>query len=343
MSSGSEAVETAIKLTRQIHLECGHPQRIRLISRWKSYHGLTLGALAATGRTAFRVPFAPLLNEVVHIPPPYCLRCSYGLTYPDCSLRCARALEETIQCLGPETVSAFLAETVSGATIAAVPPPPGYFGVIREICDRYQVLLVLDEVLCGLGRTGRWFACEHYEVVPDIIILGKGLGGGAVALSAVGVQARHFDAIRRGSGGFVHGGTFSHHGVAAAAGLAVVRILEREGLVERVARDGMTLGKKLRARLAAHRHVADIRGLGFLWGVEFVQDTETLRPFPRRDRVVERLWEALFDQGIILYRSTGLAGTDGDALVVGPPFVIEPEEMDRMVDALGRTVESVLA
>jgi adenosylmethionine-8-amino-7-oxononanoate aminotransferase len=203
--------------------------------------------------------------------------------------------------------------------------------------------LILDEVLCGLGRTGRWFACEHYEVVPDIITLGKGLGGGAVALSAIGVQARHFDAIRRGSGGFVHGGTFSHHGVAAAAGLAVVRILERESLVERVAREGINLGEKLRARLAAHPHVADIRGRGFLWGVEFVQDRETLRPFPRRDRVVERLWEALFEQGIILYRSTALAGTDGDALVVGPPFVIEPAEMDRMVDALGRTVESVLA
>jgi len=342
MSSGSEAVETAIKLARQIHLECGRPQRMRLISRWKSYHGLTLGALAATGRTAFRVPFAPLLNDVVHIPPPYCLRCSYGLTYPGCGLRCARALEETIQCLGPDTVSAFLAETVSGATIAAVPPPPGYFTVIREICDRYQVLLILDEVLCGLGRTGRWFACEHYEVVPDIITLGKGLGGGAVALSAVGVQARHFDAIRRGSGGFVHGGTFSHHGVAAAAGLAVVRILEREDLVARVAREGIALGEKLCARLAAHPHVADIRGLGFVWGVEFVQDKETLRPFPRRDRVVERLWEALFDQGIILYRSTGLAGTDGDALVIGPPFVIEPEEMDRVVDALGRTVAAIL-
>ena len=342
MSSGSEAVETAIKLARQIHLECGRPQRMRLISRWKSYHGLTLGALAATGRTAFRVPFAPLLNDVVHIPPPYCLRCSYGLTYPGCGLRCARALEETIQCLGPDTVSAFLAETVSGATLAAVPPPPGYFTVIREICDRYQVLLILDEVLCGLGRTGRWFACEHSEVVPDIITLGKGLGGGAVALSAVGVQARHFEAIRRGSGGFVHGGTFSHHGVAAAAGLAVVRILEREELVGRVAREGITLGEKLRARLAPHPHVADIRGLGFLWGVEFVEDKETLRPFARRDRVVERLWEALFDQGVILYRSTGFAGTDGDALVIGPPFVIEPEEVDRVVDALGRTVDGIL-
>jgi len=342
MSSGSEAVETAIKLARQIHLECGRPQRMRLISRWKSYHGLTLGALAATGRTAFRVPFAPLLNDVVHIPPPYCLRCSYGLTYPGCGLRCARALEETIQSLGSDTVSAFLAETVSGATIAAVPPPPGYFAIIREICDHYQVLLILDEVLCGLGRTGRWFACEHYQVGPDIITLGKGLGGGAVALSAVGVQARHFDAIRRGSGGFVHGGTFSHHGIAAAAGLAVVRILEREGLVGRVARVGIALGERLRARLAAHPHVADIRGLGFLWGVEFVQDKGTLRPFPRRDRVVERLWEALFAQGIILYRSTGLAGTDGDALVIGPPFVIELEEVDRVVDALGRTVESVL-
>ena len=275
LSGGGEAVEAAIKLARQIHLEYGRPQRMRLIARWKSYHGLTLGALAATGRTTFRVPFAPMLAEVVHIPPPYCLRCSYGLTYPACKLRCALALEETIQNLGPDTVSAFLAETVSGATIAGVPAPPGYFTLIREICDRYHVLLVLDEVLCGFGRTGRWFACEHYDVVPDLVTMGKGLGGGAVALSAVGVQARHFDAICNGSGGFVHGGTFSHHAVAAAAGLAVVHLFEREQLVERVARLGEILGQKLRERLESHPNVADIRGLGFLWGVEFVKDKGT--------------------------------------------------------------------
>ena len=342
LSGGGEAVETAIKLARQIHLENGRSQRVRLISRWKSYHGLTLGALAATGRTTFRAPFAPMLTEVVHIPPPYCIRCSYGLTHPQCKLRCALALDETIQNLGPDTVSAFLAETVSGATIAGVPAPPGYFTLIREICDNYHVLLILDEVLCGFGRTGRWFASEHYDVVPDMVTMGKGLGGGAVALSAVGVQGRHFDAICNGSGGFVHGGTFSHHSVAAAAGLAVVRIFEREQLVERVARLGEILGQKLRARLENHPHVADIRGLGFLWGVEFVKDKGNLQPFPRSDKFIERLWQNIFQLGVVLYRATGLAGIDGDALVIGPPYVVEEEHLDLMVEAIVKGLEQTV-
>ncbi|MBN2034174.1 MAG: aminotransferase class III-fold pyridoxal phosphate-dependent enzyme [Deltaproteobacteria bacterium] len=334
LSGGGEAVETAVKLARQIHLEHGRAQKILLISRWKSFHGLTLGALAATGRTTFRTPFAPLLAEVVHIPPPYCLRCSYGLTYPGCDLRCARALEETIHNLGAETVSAFIAETVSGATLAAVEPPPEYFRVIREICDRNEVLLILDEVLCGLGRTGRWFACEHYGVIPDIMTLGKGLGGGAIALSAVGIHTRHFDAIRNGGGRFTHGGTFSHHSVAAAAGLRVVRILEREKLVERVASFGEILGQKLKKGLAGHAHVADVRGLGFLWGVEFVKEKSTLQPFPRKEAFVEALWRNLFKRGLILYSSTGLAGADGDALIIGPPFVIEEAQLDFVVETM---------
>lgn len=342
MCSGSEAVETAIKMARQVHLENGAPQRFKLISRWKSYHGLTLGALAATGRTTFRAPFAPLLADAHHIPAPYCYRCSFGLAYPACGLRCAGALEEALQDLGPGTVSAFLAETVSGATIAAVPPPPGYFARIREICDRYGVFLILDEVLCGLGRTGHWFAGEAEGVVPDFVTMGKGLAGGTLALSAVGVQARHFEAIRGGSGGFVHGGTFSHHAVACAAGNVVLDILEGERLVEGVARRGPELGAMLARRLGEHPHVGDIRGRGFLWGVEFVADKAGRRPFPRAEKVTERLWERLYADGVLLYKSTGLAGTDGDALVVGPPFIATHEELERIVEALGTAVEAVL-
>ena len=196
MTTGSEAVETAVKLARQVHLERGEPQRYRVISRWKSYHGLTLGALAVTGKTSFRTPFAPMLPESHHIPAPYCYRCSFGLKYPACNLRCADALEEAILNLGPGTVSAFLAETVSGATIACVVPPPDYLARIRQICDRYGVLLILDEVFCGLGRTGKWFATENFDVVPDIVTMGKGLSGGTAALSAVGVQGRHYEARR---------------------------------------------------------------------------------------------------------------------------------------------------
>jgi adenosylmethionine-8-amino-7-oxononanoate aminotransferase len=342
VSSGSEAVETAIKLARQIHLEAGRAQRFRLISRWKSYHGLTMGALSAMGRTFFQVPFAPMLSEVTHIAPPYCLRCSFGLSYPGCGIRCAQALAETIENLGPDTVSAFLAETVSGGTLAAYAPVPEYLPLVREICDRYGVLLILDEVLCGMGRTGEWFACQHSGVAPDILTLGKGISGGALALSAVGVRGTHFEAIRSGSGGFVHGGTFSHHPVAAAAGLAVVGILERENLVDRVARQGPVLGGKLREALADHPHVADIRGIGFLWGVELVADRSTLRPFERREKVAERLYEAIFQRGVIVYKATGLAGTHGDAFLVAPPFIITTEQMDTAVAAIREGVAEVL-
>lgn len=342
LSTGSEAVEAAIKLARQIHIEAGCPQRFKLISRWKSYHGLTLGALSAMGRTSFRVPFAPLLSEVIHIPPPYCLRCPYGLTYPECKLRCAMALDEAIKNVGPDIVSAFLAETVSGGTLAVYPPPPGYWTLIREICDRYNVLLILDEVMCGMGRTGSWFACQNYNVVPDIVTLGKGLGGGVAALSVMGVQSKHFDTICEGSGHFVHGGTYSHHAVAAAAGLSVIGILEREKLVERVERKGKILGDRLKDRLGCIASVADVRGIGFMWGVEIVKDKKTLTPFPRQQKVAERVWKALFQKGIITYRSTGLAGIDGDAIMVAPPFIIEEKEMDRVVDAIGQALEESL-
>ena len=303
LSGGGEAVEAAIKLARQIHLASGRPEKFRLISRWKSYHGLSMGALSAMGRTTFRTPFAPMLADAVHIPPPYCLRCSYGLTYPGCGLRCALALEETILNMGPETVSAFLAETVSGGTLAAYPPPEGYLSVIREICNKYDVLLILDEVLCGMGRTGKWFACQHYDVAPDLVTLGKGLAGGTMAISAVGVKSDYFDIVCQAGGGFTHGGTFSHHPVAAAAAMAVVRILEQEKLVERVARLGSQFGEMLRAQLSDLAWVGDVRGIGFLWGWNWSRTRRAANRFPRKQRITEKVWQALFSKGIIAYTS----------------------------------------
>jgi adenosylmethionine-8-amino-7-oxononanoate aminotransferase len=342
MCSGSEAVETAIKLARQVHLECGRPSRTKLISRWKSYHGLTLGALAASGRTYFRQPFAALLPEVVHIPPPYCLRCSYGLTFPTCSLRCALALEETILSLGEETVSAFIAEPVSGAALGVYPPPPGYLRLIREICDLYGVFLIFDEIMSGMGRTGRWFAAQHEDVVPDLMTLGKGLSSGALPLSAVAARPEHMDVIRRGSGNFVHGGTYSHHAVGAAAALAVIGILERENLVQRAAEMGTYLGDQLKRKVLPLPYVLDVRGMGLMWGVELGQNKEQLTPFPRARKVTERIREAMFDRGVLVYPSTGFAGKDGDAIIFGPPFTIETSEIDLAVDTLVDVLEKIL-
>ena len=341
LSGGGEAVEASIKMARQIHLANGRPERIRLISRWKSYHGMSLGALSAMGRTAFREPFTPLLGDVVHIPPPYCLRCSYGLTYPGCRLRCALALDETIQNIGPNVVSAFIAETVSGATLGVYPPPSGYWKAIREICDQYSVLLIHDEVMCGLGRTGRWFASEHYDISPDIVTLGKGLGGGAIALSSAGLQAAHFEALQS-AGGFVHGGTYSHHPVAAAVGLATLNILEKENLIERAERVGKVLGDKLRKKLSGFAHVAEVRGLGMFWGVELVEDKDTLRPFPRKAQIVERVWQSVFQKGVIVYKAFGLAGADGDAIIISPAFTISDADIDILVDSLARGIKETI-
>jgi hypothetical protein len=341
MTSGSEAVETAIKLARQIQLARKESGRFRLIARWKSYHGLSMGALSAMGRTSFRTPFAPMLTQVEHVPPPYCLRCSFGLKYPECNLRCARFLEETILNLGPETVSAFLGETVSGATLASCPPPPEYWRIVRDICDKYGVLLINDEVMVGMGRTGRWFAGEHYGVIPDLVTLGKGISGGCVPLSAVGVQKEHFDLLRK-STGFVHGGTFSHHPVSCAAGLTALRILERENLIGRAEKMGALLGEKLRKRFTDHPKVAEVRGIGMLWGVELVQDKAACLAYPREEKVTERIWEELFQKGIILYKSMGMAGKDGDGLVISPPFIIEEEDLDFVVRSLAQAIDKVL-
>jgi len=341
MTSGSEAVETAIKLARQVHVSSGRAGRHKLISRWHSYHGLSLGALGATGRTSLRVPFSPLINDALHIPAPYCLRCPFGLARGSCGLRCALALEEAIVAQGADTVSAFIAETVSGASLAVYPPPPGYWPLVRDICDRYGVLLIQDEVMCGMGRTGRWFASARYGISPDIVTMGKGLSGGALPLSAVGVREQLYDQLLTG-GGFAHGGTFSHHPVCCAAGVAAIDILEKEHLVERADTLGQMLGKKLTEALGHSPFVADVRGLGMMWGIELVADRRTLTPFDRSRQVAERLWEHLFNHGVIVYKCLAMAGKDGDGLVVAPPFVISENEMDTVASALALAIDRVL-
>lgn len=339
LSSGSEAVETAIKLARQVQIERGQPDRHLIISRWGSYHGTTLGALAVTGKPRMRRLYQPMLPEMHHIPPPYCYRCPFGLAHPACGLRCADALAVEIKRIGVKNVAAFIAEPVSGATLGAAVPPAEYWPHIRQICDEHGLLLIADEVMTGFGRTGRWFALQHWGVVPDIMTMAKGTAGGYFPLSITAVRGEWVDTIVTGSGDFVHGGTFSHHAVGTAAGLATLRYLQKHDLVAAAAQKGELLGEKLRAALEGLPCVGDIRGIGLMWGVEFVADQVSKAPFPPQMHFARRVADAAFERGLIIYPSTGcIDGVAGDLVMVGPPFVISEEEIDEAVTRLREAI-----
>jgi adenosylmethionine-8-amino-7-oxononanoate aminotransferase len=342
LSSGSEAVETALKLSRQVQIERGQPGRFKIASRWGSYHGTTLGALAVTGKPKLRRPYQPMLPGIeAHIPPPYCYRCPYGLEVPECGLRCAEALGEQIKHLGEQNVAAFIAEPISGATLGAVVPPQGYWRRIRQICDQYGMLLIADEVMTGFGRTGRWFAFQHWEAVPDIVTLAKGAAGGYFPLSITAARGEWVEAIIKGSGEFVHGGTFSHHAVGVATGLATLRYLQRHDLIAQAAQKGESLGQKLHAALGESPVVGDIRGIGLMWGVEFVADWNTKAPFAPEDHFAQRVADAAFQRGLIVYPGSGCAdGEAGDLVMVCPPFVISDEQIDEAVGLLSEAIDA---
>ncbi len=342
LSSGSEAVETAIKFARQVQMDRGEPGRYMVISRWRSYHGTTLGALAVSGRARFRQPFLPLLQDFPHIPPPYCYRCPWGKSYPGCEVDCAQALEAAIRLAGLENVAAFIAEPISGASLGAAVPPPEYWPLVQEICDRYGLLLIADEVMTGFGRTGRWFAMQHWDVMPDVMVMAKGASGGYFPLSITAVRGEWVEVIRKGHGDFVHGGTFSHHAVGAAAGLAALRYLQENDLVSVSKVKGEMLGKKLRAALGDLPCVGDVRGLGLMWAVEFVADRATKAPFPPAARFARRVADAAFDKGLIVYPCTGCAdGVAGDLVMVAPPFIITEAQMDEAVRLLREAIVEV--
>lgn len=342
LSSGSEAIETAIKLARQVQFERGKTGRYLPISRWQSYHGTTLGALAVTGKPKMRSLYKPMLAEFPHIPPPYCYRCPFGLEHPQCDIRCAQALEDEIKIQGPESISAFVAEPISGATLGAVVPPPEYWPLIREICDHYNILLIADEVMTGMGRTGKWFAVEHWNIVPDIITIGKGAAGGYFPIGIVAVKGEHVEAIAAGTGDFVHGGTYSHHAVGAAAGLAALEYIQKNDLIQMVSRKGRILEDALHAALGELDCVGDIRGAGFMWGVEFVADRKTKVPFNPQIHFAQNVADEAFHRGVILYPGSGFAdGNAGDLIMIGPPFPIEDEQIDEMVAIFRQSVMHV--
>ncbi|MEM9797030.1 MAG: aspartate aminotransferase family protein [Pseudomonadota bacterium] len=344
VSGGSEATEAAIKLARQYFVETGEPSRSRLIARKQSYHGNTIGALSAGGNEWRRQQFGPLLLEVSHIDACYEYRHRHDdESREDYGLRAARALEDEIQRLGPENVMAFMAEPVVGATAGAVPPAPGYFKRIREICDRYGVLLILDEVMCGMGRTGSLFACDQDGIAPDIVCIAKGLGAGYQPIGAMLCTGEIHDAIAHGSGFFQHGHTYVGHPAAAAAGLAVVRAILDRGLVDQVQTRGETLSRQLRDRFGQHPHVGDIRGRGLFRGIELVEDRDSKAPFDPSFGVAAKIKKAAFEEGLICYPMSGtIDGRRGDHILLAPPFIIEDAQIDELIDKLSRAIGAVI-
>jgi len=344
VSGGSEAMEAALKLCRQYFVEVGEPQRTRVIARRQSYHGNTLGALAVGGNAFRRAQYEPLLVEVSHVSPCYPYRDMLAGETPEAyGERLARELEAEIVRLGPTSVIAFVAETVCGATLGAQPPVPGYFARVREVCDRHGVLLILDEVMCGMGRCGTRYACEAEGVVPDLLTIGKGLAAGYQPIGALLIHQRIADAIVAGSGAFQHGHTYSGHPVACAAALAVQQAIHDRGLLGRVRSLGATLGGLLRERFEGHPNVGDIRGRGLLWALELVADRASKAPFDPRRRLHSRLKRQALENGLLCYPMGGtIDGRRGDHVLLAPPYVVEAPHLQELVDKLAVSLEQVL-
>jgi adenosylmethionine-8-amino-7-oxononanoate aminotransferase len=344
LSGGSEAIEAALKMARQYFVEKGEPQRRHIIARRQSYHGNTLGALAAGGNEWRRSQFKPLLIETHHIDPCF----AYRFRHPsesdaDYAARAAQVLEDKILELGADEVIAFVAETVVGATAGAVPPVADYLKRIRAICDRYGVLLILDEVMCGMGRTGTLHACEQEGVAPDLMTIAKGLGGGYEPIGAVLLSDRIFDAFANGSGFFQHGHTYMGHPMAAAAGLAVQEIIRRDNLLENVRSMGAHLARRLGERFGNHHHVGDIRGRGLFQAIELVVDRGSKEPFDPALKLHARIKQAAMANGLMVYPMGGtIDGRRGDHVLIAPPFIVTERDVDTIVERLGDSVDNAL-
>jgi adenosylmethionine-8-amino-7-oxononanoate aminotransferase len=345
VSGGSEAIEAALKMARQYFVEKGEPQRRCIIARRQSYHGNTLGALAAGGNAWRRAQFRPLLIETHHIDPCYAYRLrEEGESEEAYAARAAQALEDKILELGADQVVAFVAETVVGATAGAVPPVADYFKRIRAICDRYGVLLVLDEVMCGMGRTGTLHACEQDGVSPDLMTIAKGLGGGYQPIGAVLLGGHIFEAFSQGSGFFQHGHTYMGHPMAAAAGLAVQAVIRRDNLLANVRAMGALLQRRLEQRFANHAHVGDVRGRGLLRGVELVFDRRSKEPFDPGHKLHARVKRQAMARGLMVYPMGGtIDGVRGDHILLAPPFIVDEGHIDAIVERLGDSVDAAIA
>lgn len=344
LSGGSEAVEAALKLARQYFVEIGEPQRRHIISRRQSYHGITMGALAIGGRESARAPFEPLIVKTHHVSPVYEYRDRRADETPEAyGARLAAELEAKIDEIGGKNVIAFVAETVVGATLGAVPPVPGYFRRVRELCDRHGILLILDEVMCGMGRTGTLHACEQEGISPDLMPVAKGIGGGYAPMGALLIRDRLFEALKRGSGALSHSHTYMGHPLACAAALAVQQVIRRDNLLANVKEQGAYLQRRLRERFGNHAHVGDVRGRGLFQGIELVADRATKAPFDPALKLYAKVKREAMARGLMVYPMGGtMEGKAGDHVLLAPPFIIDAAAADTIVERLGEAVDAAL-
>jgi adenosylmethionine-8-amino-7-oxononanoate aminotransferase len=339
-SGGSEATETAIKLARQYWLERGDAKRFRVVSRRQSYHGSTLGAMSVSGNVGRRAPYQPLLAEWGHIAPCFCYHCPFDLKFPECGLACANDLETLLQVsVSDANVAAFIFEPVVGATLGAAAPPDGYIARIAEICRSNDILLIADEIMTGMGRTGKPFAVQHWDAEPDMILVGKGIASGYSPLGAVLVSRKIAEAFERGTGTFQHGFTYQAHPVATAAGNAVLDFIESQKLFERVSPVAQLLRSQLK-QVEVHPNVGEVRGLGLLLGIEVVKNKSTREPFPREENIAEKIRQAALAENVLTYPSQGcIDGIRGDHVLLAPPFVLTAAESE----IIARALEAALA
>ncbi|MCU9613626.1 aspartate aminotransferase family protein [Caldibacillus lycopersici] len=340
VNSGSEATETALKIAIQYWQEKGNFKKTRVISRWLSYHGITNGALSMSGHPLRRDRFTELLQDYPTLNPPYCYRCPFQLNYPECQLQCANELELMIERIGADHIAAFIAEPIIGAAGGAVTPPKDYYGKIAEICKKYDILFIADEVMTGCGRTGKMLGIEHWGVVPDIVALGKGLSAGYSPLAATIVHKRILEPIRSGSKSIMSGHTLSANPASTAAGLAVLEFLESNKVIEAVGDKGEYLINQLKSFQGKYHTIGDVRGLGLLIGLEIVLNRITKQPFPRSQQATFELIRIAKEKGLLLYPSqAGNDGIHGDAVIVAPPLTITKEEIDELILRLEQTMD----
>jgi adenosylmethionine-8-amino-7-oxononanoate aminotransferase len=341
-NSGSEASELALKMAYSYFRGKGKSGKNKMISRWHSYHGATLGALSLSGNPGRRWDYSPFLSGYPSLELPYCFRCPYEKTYPQCELFCARYLERVIVREGPETVAAFFAEPITGASGAGIHPPKEYFPLIQEICKKYDVLLVMDEVITGFGRIGRNFASDYYQVQPDILIFGKGVSSGFGPLAGILVREDRYQEMLDGGVEFGTGHTYGGNPLSAAAGCAVIDYLENNHLVEQVNQKGEMLENLLRGLLERAPMVVDVRGVGLLWGVELATSKEDNIPFPPKNRVTQKVVAACKRNGLLVYPSSGFVdGVQGDSVLISPPFIISEKELQELVYLLEKSLVEV--